>query len=285
MAEPHTLECISVVVPTLNEVENVELLVTQIMAAAPRCTEIIVVDDGSTDGTPERVRSLAPKFPVRLIQRKVPTLGLSGAVLAGARAARGEILVVMDADLSHPPDEIPKLIGPLLAGEADMVTGSRYVTGGTTPEWPISRKAMSRLAAAIAYPLTGVHDSMCGFFAIWRTRLLELAPDAAGGFKIAFEVIARGGRALRVRELPIAFRDRARGTSKMSLGVVLVFSFRWLVAAFGILFRRRLPVSQAAVASHELRSKAGARGELFFSRQSSRARATNRSSVAKKTLP
>jgi hypothetical protein len=110
-----------------------------------------------------------------------------------------------------------------------MVIGSRYVPGGTTPGWPIYRKLMSRFAGLLAYPLTGVHDSMCGFFAIRRERLLELAPHATG-FKIAFETIVRGGRSLRVIEIPIAFRDRARGTSKMRLSVALVFALRWLAA-------------------------------------------------------
>ncbi len=229
---------VSIVVPTLNEAENVELLVQRIVAAVPDCAEILIVDDNSTDGTPERVQSLGKEFPVRLIERAEPTLGLSGAVIAGARAAVGEILVVMDADLSHPPREIPNLVAPILAGRADMVIGSRYVRGGTTPGWPLYRKAMSRLAAGTAYPLTGVHDSMCGFFAIRRERLLELAPHATG-FKIAFEAIVRGGRHLRVLEVPIAFRDRARGASKMSFGVALRFGFRWLAAASRMVLRRR----------------------------------------------
>ncbi len=245
---------ISVIVPTLNEEENIEPLVRQIMLAAPDCVEIIIVDDGSTDGTRSRVRSLGSAFPVCLVERDEPTLGLSGAVLAGARTARGGLLVVMDADLSHPPQEIPKLTEPLLAGRADMVTGSRYVAGGTTPGWPLYRKVMSRVAAALAYPLTGVHDSMGGFFAIPRATLLELAPDAASGFKIAFEVIVRGRSGLRVLEVPIAFRDRKRGTSKMNLRVALVFSLRWSVAAVRILTRRRGPIREASATPVEGRS-------------------------------
>lgn len=229
---------LSVIVPTLNEVENVEPLVRQITSVISNAAEILIVDDGSADGTRERVQSLGAQYPVRLIERNEPTLGLSGAVIAGAHEARGEILVVMDADLSHPPDRIPNLTEPLLEGRADMVIGSRYVKGGTTPGWPLYRKTMSRLAAGIAYPLTGVHDSMCGFFAIRRERLLELAPHATG-FKIAFETIVRGGKNLRVLEIPIAFRDRARGTSKMSLGVASVFALRWLAALWRRIFGRR----------------------------------------------
>jgi dolichol-phosphate mannosyltransferase len=220
----------SVIVPTLNEVENVEPLVRLILQMAAGVGEILIVDDGSNDGTRERVRSLSAAQPVRLIERDHPTLGLSGAVMAGARAAQSELLIVMDADLSHPPEEIPNLLRPLLENRADMVIGSRYVKGGTTPGWPIYRRAMSRIAAGVAYPLTGVHDSMGGFFAIKRSLLLELAPRATG-FKIAFETIARGHGRLRVLEIPIAFRDRARGVSKMTLGVASLFAVRWMAAA------------------------------------------------------
>lgn len=226
---------VSIVIPTLNEAENIELLVRAITAAVPDCGEIVFVDDQSTDGTPDRIRALMGSAPVRLIERADPTLGLSGAVITGARAAMGDLVVVMDADLSHPPEEIKNLTQPLVEGRADVVIGSRYVAGGTTPGWPLYRRAMSRLAAASAYPLTGVHDSMCGFFALRRALLLELAP-AATGFKIAFEIIVRGGGGLRVLEIPIAFRDRRRGTSKMSLRVALVFAFRWIAAAGRMLF-------------------------------------------------
>ncbi|MFN2476212.1 MAG: polyprenol monophosphomannose synthase [Chthoniobacterales bacterium] len=228
---------ISVIVPTLNEAENVEPLITQILAAAPAVLEIIIVDDSSDDGTPQRVAGLTTKYPVRLVERAAPTLGLAGAVIAGARAAHGELLVVMDADLSHPPEEILNLAGPIADDRADLVIGSRYVPRGTTPGWPLYRKAMSRLAAAMAYPITRVHDSMCGFFAIRRSLLLALAPETTG-FKIAFEVIVRGGRDLRVLEIPIEFRDRQRGKSKMTFAVALLFGMRWIAAASSLLSRR-----------------------------------------------
>jgi dolichol-phosphate mannosyltransferase len=228
---------ISLVIPTLNEAENIEPLLGRILGCEPAPDEIIFVDDGSTDGTRERIRSFTASAPVRLLERAAPQLGLSGAVIAGARTARGDFLVVMDADLSHPPERIADLLRPISTGVADMVIGSRYVRGASTPGWPVWRKVLSRIAAALAYPLTGVHDSMCGFFAIRRTLLLELTPDAAG-FKIAFEAIVGGGRNLRVLEIPIVFRDRARGASKMSFGVALRFGFRWLTAVSRLRFRR-----------------------------------------------
>jgi len=238
---------ISLLVPTLNEAENIEPLLSRIMLCRPAPDEIIFVDDGSTDGTRERIRSCSAATRVHLIERDTSSLGLSGAVMAGARAARGDLLVVMDADLSHPPEKITELLHPIAAGRADLVVGSRYVTGGSTPGWPIWRKIMSRVAAGFAYPLTGVHDSMCGFFAIRRTTLLKLTP-AATGFKIAFEVIVHGGKDLRVLEIPIAFRDRARGTSKMSFGIALRFAFRWLSAAARLRFRRRLQLQPQGAA-------------------------------------
>ena len=250
-----TSSTLSVVVPTLNEVENVEPLIRQIIEHSPGPVEIVIVDDGSIDGTRERIGALCATHPVRLVARDQPSFGLSGAVIEGARAARGDLLVVMDADLSHPPQDIPALTLPIREDRAEMVIGSRYVPGGTTPGWPIYRKAMSRIASGLAYPLTGVHDSMCGFFAIRRTLLLELAP-AATGFKIAFEAIVSGGRDLRVLEIPIAFRDRARGTSKMNLAVAFIFSLRWLAAAAHIVSRRaRRRDARPRLASAEARAK------------------------------
>ena len=227
----------ALIVPTLNEADNIEPLVERIGRIEPPPAEIIFVDDNSSDGTRERIRSLG-RADVRLVERDEPSLGLAGAVIAGARAAQSELLVVMDADLSHPPEKIPELVRPIIDGTADMVIGSRYIPGATTPGWPIWRKIMSRIAAGAAYPLTHVHDSMCGFFAIGRDRLLELAPHATG-FKIAFEAIVYGRGKLRVVEAPIAFRDRARGTSKMSFRVALRFFARWVTAVLRLLVRRR----------------------------------------------
>jgi dolichol-phosphate mannosyltransferase len=262
---------ISLVIPTLNEVGNITPLLERIAQGQPVPDQIIFVDDGSTDGTCECIRSHAASGAVELIQRDAPALGLAGAVLAGARAATGNWLVVMDADLSHPPEKIGELLQPLLDGRADMVIGSRYVKGGTTPGWPLWRKIISRVAAAVAYPLTGVHDSMCGFFAVPTRLLLEIAP-AATGFKIAFEAIVQGGKNLRVIEVPIAFRDRARGTSKMSFGVALIFAERWFAAIIRSMFRPQ-PADSAGTA--------GAR----FTHQSSTANPAKSSRVAKNALP
>jgi dolichol-phosphate mannosyltransferase len=221
---------VSIIVPTLNEEENIAPLVAEIIAAAVPFREILFVDGHSTDATRDRIRALQDSQPIRLIEHDDRAdLGLAAAIMSGARAARGEILVVMDADLSHPPQRIKDLLAPLVEGAADLVVGSRYVKGGSTPGWPMWRRLLSRAGAALAYPLTGVHDSMCGFFAIGRSRLLELAPHASG-FKIVFETIVRARGALRVVEIPIAFCDRTRGKSKMSFNVAVRFFLRWVRA-------------------------------------------------------
>jgi dolichol-phosphate mannosyltransferase len=228
---------VSIIVPTLNEEQNILPLVSEIAACAVPFREILFVDDHSTDATRYKIRALAESQPIRLVEQDGAGPGLAGAIMAGARTARGEILLVMDADLSHPPDRIKDLVAPLLAGTADLVVGSRYVKGGSTPGWPAWRRVVSRTGAALAYPLTGLHDSMCGFFAIGRSRLLELAPQTSG-FKIVFETMVRARGTLRVREIPIVFRERAHGKSKMSFGVALRFFFHWLHAMFEHLARR-----------------------------------------------
>lgn len=223
---------ISVIIPTLNEAENIETVIARLLENTENFQmEIIVVDDASTDGTQDKVRALAVTKPVQLLERKNPTGGLAGAVLAGAAAASHEVVVVIDADLSHPPERVPDLVRPVLAGEREMVIGSRYMPGGSTPGWSRQRRLMSRAASAAAWPLTDVHDSLSGFFAVRRALLRQIPADAAG-FKIALEVLVRGGESLRVSEIPIAFRDRTRGASKMGPRTILIY-FRRLLALSG----------------------------------------------------
>ena len=167
-----TENSISIIVPTLNEEENIMPLVSEITACAVPFREILFVDDHSTDATRDKIHALAGGRPIRLIEQDGAGPGLAGAIMSGARAAQGKILLVMDADLSHPPDRIKDLVAPLFADTADLAVGSRYVKGGSTPGWPVWRRVVSRTGAVLGYPLTGLHDSMCGFFAIGRSRLL-----------------------------------------------------------------------------------------------------------------
>src|SRR2546429_5569195 len=238
-------QSVSIIVPTLTEEEKIAPLMSEITACAVPFREILFVDDRATDAARAEIRALERRHPIRLIDQDGAGVGLAGAIMSGARAAKGEILLVMDADLSHPSERINDLLAPLFAGTADLVVGSRYIKGGSTQGWPMWRRIVSRAGAALAYPLTGLHDSMCGFFAIGRSRLLELAPETSG-FKIVFETIVRGGGTLRVQEIPIAFRDRARGKSKMSFSVALRFFSRWLLAMFQYVVRGVRPRENGA---------------------------------------
>src|SRR5437870_13642843 len=124
---------IAIIVPTLQEVDNVVSLVEQIEQTKVPFGEINFVDDGSTDGTREKIRALTTAHRVRLIERDGAERRLAGAIIAGANASSADAFVVMDADLSHPPEKIPDLLQPILAKEADLVIGSRYILGGATP--------------------------------------------------------------------------------------------------------------------------------------------------------
>jgi dolichol-phosphate mannosyltransferase len=227
----------AVIVPTLDEAENILPLVEQIEQTSLSFREIIFVDDGSSDGTREIIRDLSRSQAVRLLPREGGERGLAGAIIAGANVSTADIFIVMDADLSHPPEKMAELLAPILQDEADLVIGSRYIVGGATPDWPLWRRAMSRIASFLAFPLTGVRDSMCGFFAVRRECLLGFATNATG-FKIAFEMLVRGRKKIRVREVPIVFRDRQRGKSKMSTGEAIRFARDWSRAVARRLFQR-----------------------------------------------
>ena len=212
---------VSIIIPTVNEADNIDPLFERIFAAGlPEhvSLEIVVVDDSSADDTRRRVRKWAGLKPVTLVCRE-DRAGLANAVIAGAKAASFEHVLVMDADLSHPPEKIAEMVQPLLDGRCDMVIGSRYVEGGATPEWPVARKIASKLASLPAYLFTDVNDPMAGFFATTRQRLCTLRNDVPG-FKIGFEVIAQGGDQLSVQEIPIVFHDRFEGFSKMNKKVI-----------------------------------------------------------------
>ncbi|MDX3926275.1 MAG: glycosyltransferase family 39 protein [Shinella sp.] len=224
---------VSVIVPTLNEVGNIDDLLVAILAEARHglAFEILIADGGSTDGTVERVNDWEERADVRLVAGG-GARGLAGDVLAAARVARSDVVVVMDADFSHSPASLRALIQSLLDREADMVVGSRYVPGGATPGWPLPRRILSRLGGLVAWPLTEIKDSMSGFFAVRRERLLTIDPEASG-FKIALEVLAHGGGALKVLEVPISFSDRIHGQSKIGKAQMVDYLRRLLVLAGG----------------------------------------------------
>ncbi len=226
-------DLISIVVPTLNEVDNIDIILEAILKqqTATLSFEVLVADGHSTDGTAERVKIWERTAPVRLITGDGKS-GLAGDVLNAARQARGSIVVVMDADLSHPAAAIPELAAPIRAGTSDMVIGSRYVRGGAVPDWPFIRRFLSRLGCMAAWPFTDVKDSMSGFFAVRRDLLTAVDPKAAG-FKIGLEVMAAEGDDIRVSEVPIVFRDREHGTSKIGTKQLYQYGRRLMVMAGG----------------------------------------------------
>ena len=202
---------LSVVVPTYNEAGSLPKLAERLHAALVGVDwELVVVDDGSPDGTADVAAALAPRIPVRVV-RRAGKAGLASAVVAGFEAARGDVLLVMDADLSHPPEVVPALLDAIEHG-ADLAVGSRYVKGGGVMDWPLKRRAVSRVACLMGNLLVPVRDATSGFFALRRSVVdgVKLNPI---GFKIGFEVIARG-RYKKVVEVPYTFRDRELGASK-----------------------------------------------------------------------
>ena len=244
------MNSISIIIPTRNERGNIVPLLERITAAVSTLaldTEIVFVDDGSIDGTRSEINGYKGALPVRLICRDDET-GLASAVCAGARAAAGDLLVVMDADLSHPPEVISDLVRPLLDGSRDMVVGSRYVRGGSTPEWPWTRKAASLLATLPARLFTSIHDPLAGFFSIRREFLLAVRQPVTG-FKIALQILATSPD-LRAAEVPITFVDRTKGSSKMNPTVVVEY-LKQLAALGGLplaaVGSRRIAVLSAGV--------------------------------------
>jgi dolichol-phosphate mannosyltransferase len=190
-----------------------------VKAFAGREWELIVVDDGSPDGTADIAEGLGKTYPIRVVRRPGKA-GLASAVVAGFAAARGDTLLVMDADLSHPPEVAPKLVDTI-AGGADLAVGSRYVSGGGVMDWPMKRQIVSRVACLMGQVLVPVRDSTSGFFALRRSVVdgVKLNPI---GFKIGFEVMDRG-KYKKVVEVPYTFRDRELGSSKFGQREVMQY--------------------------------------------------------------
>jgi dolichol-phosphate mannosyltransferase len=210
---------VSIVVPTLNEATNLPELLRRIDAAMrPWSYEVLIVDDGSTDGTEAVCAKLAERYPVELHVRERPIGGLSGAVVEGFRAGRGAILVVLDADLQHPPERLPDLIRPLVSGEAEFVVGSRHVAGGSTAErWGVLRRINSTVATVLARPFAGpTRDPMSGFFALHKTTFERAKRLTPLGYKVGLELMCKC-RVTRVAEVPIHFDARGAGASKLTV--------------------------------------------------------------------
>ena len=199
----------TIIVPTFNEQENLPELARRIRASLDSSAEILVMDDSPNDST----ASVAHSLGCKVVQRE-GLKGLSRAVIDGIKLSNSEKVIVMDADLQHPPETLPALIEAL--EENDFVVMSRYIKGGGCKEWDLDRKFVSRVANLAARPLQlKVHDLVSGFFGFKRKGLPELNTVSPRGFKIMLELLVRG-RWHQVAEVPYIFESRTKGESKLS---------------------------------------------------------------------
>jgi dolichol-phosphate mannosyltransferase len=208
---------LSIVAPTYNERDRLPDLVNAIFTAyrgAGLDGELVLVDDNSPDGTGALADDLAKGRRMKVLHR-AGKLGLGTAVVEGFAAASSPIVGVIDADLSHPPAMLPRMLAAMREYSADVVIGSRYIPGGGTSNWPLGRLMMSRMACVLARGLTPVRDATSGFFLI-RRQLTDGVAIHAGGFKICLELLVRT-RPATVIEVPYVFEGRTAGESKMNL--------------------------------------------------------------------
>jgi glycosyltransferase involved in cell wall biosynthesis len=216
-----------VTVPTYEEADNIELLVRRVREAVPSA-HILVVDDNSLDGTSEKAEALGAELGGIEVLRRPRKMGLGSAYRAGhaVGVARGfDVMVQIDADLSHNPADLPRLLAAVDRG-ADLALGSRYTPGGSVPNWPRHRLALSVLGNRYAAFCLGVsvRDTTAGYRAyrasILHTIDFDTTHSTGYGFQIEMtnRVLHAGGK---VEEVPIAFTDRVRGTSKMSWRIVV----------------------------------------------------------------
>ncbi len=216
-----------VILPTYDEAENIGPISAAIFDSLPGAT-LLVVDDGSPDGTGQIADALAVADPRIRVRHRPAKQGLGRAYLDGFRVALdggARHIVQMDADFSHDPAVLPTLLAPLERGDADLVIGSRYTTGGGVVDWGIGRRLISRGGSLFARIVLGLPaNDLTGGFKAWQAATLGAIPfDGvhAGGYVFQIEMTFRADRAgARIREVPITFRDRRVGQSKMSRRIV-----------------------------------------------------------------
>jgi dolichol-phosphate mannosyltransferase len=243
------VQCL-VVIPTYNERENLPLLVPRILEQGD-AFHVLVVDDNSPDGTGQLADGLVAEHPGRVFAlHRAGKLGLGTAYIHGFKWALGrdfDVVGEMDADFSHDPADLPRLLAAL--AQSDLAIGSRWVTGGGTRNWSMLRQLISRGGSRYAQLILGVaiHDLTAGFKLYRREVLANLNLDAIRSNGYAFQVemhyaVSRSG--FRIVEVPILFEDRRVGQSKMSSGIVLEAMLRvWKWRIFGPAGVRRVPAS------------------------------------------
>src|SRR6056297_3345484 len=206
---------LSIIIPTYNEKRNVRDISEKIIKEFKKNKirgEIIFVDDSSPDGTGEILDILSQKNKeVRVIHRPNKS-GLASAVSKGWRSAKGKVLGVIDADLSHNPEKIPRMMKYILKENYEIVIGSRYIKGGKILNWNIVRRLCSKISVALAKLLVDVKDPMSGFFMIKKECVNDLKIESQG-FKILLETLIKTD-CKKIKEIPISFKDREKGKSK-----------------------------------------------------------------------
>ena len=215
---------ISVIVPTYNEVDNVEDLIVGLRAVLKDADyEVVVVDDNSPDGTYYAVKQIAERDPRILPILRQEKLGLASAIVHGYKASEGKIIVMMDSDLSHRPEDLPALLEAVKG--SDIVIGSRYVEGGSVYGMSAYRKLASRVSIRISKMMLGLpYEDTTSGFAVFRRGVLEFVEPKLepAGFKLLLEVLAKCPEA-QVAEEPITFVNRRLGKSKFGAGEVFKF--------------------------------------------------------------
>jgi len=232
---------VSIIIPTYNESRNIIGILDTISQNLPKnlLTQAIVVDDNSPDGTGKVVDDYLKNlkkitnYTIEIIHRKTKD-GLGSAILKGIQQAKGDMIVVMDSDFSHPPQIIPKLIESIKKYQCDIAVASRYINGGKIQGWPLKRKLMSKFATLIAKKGLGINtkDPMSGFFAFKRNIIKELNIDAIG-YKILLEILVKT-KGVNIKEIPYTFQDRELGNSKLSTRIILdYYKSVWKLYRYG----------------------------------------------------
>lgn len=223
---------LSVIIPTFNEAGNCRVVIPQIHDALRTNYTMVIVDDNSPDGTQTVIQELSTAYPIKLVSRPQKG-GLASAVIDGMKAVQADAYIIMDADLSHPPEVLPKLRSQIEIH--DLVVASRCVKGGSTSGWPLKRRLISRVAILLARPLTPIKDATSGFFAIRRECLqnVNLTPL---GFKIGLECFVKANWK-SFQEVPFVFTDRGHGESKLNRREFVAY-IRQLIHLYAYAFGR-----------------------------------------------
>ena len=230
---------VSLITPTYNERENIALLAEELFGAVEGATdidlELIVVDDNSPDGTGEAAEALTERFPVRVVHRE-GKLGLGSAVMAGFAQSQRPYLGVIDADLSHDPVEVPRLVRNLK--EFDITIGSRFGETSQVERWALHRQLISKVGVGLARAITGVEDPLAGYFFIRRSVLGADFALTSTGYKILLEVLTKGTYSNHI-SLPIIFRNRQFSASKLNWREHVLFLKQIVVFGLNKMFGQR----------------------------------------------